>query len=233
MVIRMETKLHYFKMAKKINEMNHDLLLKKDEEAHLRGNLKSMSLISISKDKPELGFSTIKNEESVFRKLKELKEKNLGRSTPEKLLQSYIIKHALLSNHTLPFGKNIYFITSEIAVFNKDSKRIVNDILGFNENGQLCIIELKSDRHMTRLKQQVDNFANIVKDEEHIDFFYSLLELYGHKWDRKSIQKIVVWPKAKGTGKKFKDNTENDILEFEYDKDKLGDEYVLEIEEIN
>lgn len=229
----MENKLYYFKLAKKINDENHELLLTKNEEAHLRGNLKSMSLISISRDKPELGFSKITKEEAVFQKIEKLKSKDIPkRSTPEKSLQSYIIKHALLSDYVLPFGKNIKFVTSEIAIF-KDNKRIVNDVLGFDQDNKLCIIELKSDRHMTRLKEQVDAFANIVKDEDHIDFFYSLLELYGHKWDKKSIQKIIVWPSAKGNGKKFKDSQNNTIAEFEYDKDKFDTEYVLEIKEVD
>lgn len=226
-------RLYYFKMAKRINDENHDLFLKKNEEVHLRGNLKSMSLISINRDKPELGFSAITKEETVFQKLEKLKLKDIPqRSTPEKSLQSYIIKHALLSNYVLPFGKNIKFVTSEIAI-NKDNKRIVNDILGFDQDNQLCIIELKSDRHMTRLKEQVDSFECIVNDKEHIDFFYNLLGLYGHEWDKKSIQKIIVWPSAKGNGKKFKDSQNNTIIEFEYDKDKLDREYVLEIYEVN
>ncbi len=229
----MDDQLHYFKMAKRINDENHDLFLKENDEVHLRGNLKSMSLISINRDKPELGFSAITKEETVFQKMEKLKLKDIPqRSTPEKSLQSYIIKHALLSNYVLPFGKNIKFVTSEIAII-KDNKRIVNDILGFDQDNQLCIIELKSDRHMTRLKEQVDNFENVVKDEAYIEFFYSLLELYGHKWDKESIQKIIVWPSAKGNGKKFKDSHDNSIVEFEYDKDKLDREYVLEIYEVN
>ncbi|MEA2050201.1 MAG: hypothetical protein U9O56_05680 [Campylobacterota bacterium] len=118
-----------------------------------------MSLISISKNKPELGFSSIRTEKTILSKINDLKEKDKPkRATPEKVLQSWIIQNAIKNNYILPCGDEIKFITSEMAVYDENKKRIVNDILGFKD-GNLYVIELKSDRTMGRLIEQVENLT--------------------------------------------------------------------------
>lgn len=210
----MDEKLKYFKLAKELNDKYKDVFTKPEDEAHLRGNIKSMSLISLSKDRPELGFSNLKTEKTITDKLKKLKEIELGRATPEKVLQSWIIKNSIQNNHTLPFGNNIKFITSEMAIVN-DNKRIVNDILGFC-NGSLYVIELKSDRAMNRLIEQVNNFEKVITSD--INLFDDLCKIHGCKWDKKTIIKVIVWPYSKNGKKSSKILLDKEIIEYGYEE---------------
>jgi len=209
----MDSKLKFFKIAKELNKKYKQLL--EDNEAHIRGNLNSMSLISLNKETPELGFSGIKTEQTIIKKIEQLKNKKLGRPTPEKSLQAWIIKKSLENNYILPFGNNLKFITSEMALFRQsDNKRIVNDILAFDD-GVLYIIELKSDRNMKRLKEQVDNFEQIIK--ENISLFSELCLLNNLQWDEKSIKKVIVWPFSKNARYTFKE-VDDKVVEYGYIK---------------
>ena len=72
-------------------------------------------------------------------------------------------------------------------------KKIVNDILGIDENGSLCIIELKSNRD-NKVKEQTINFEKVVLTK--IDFFKELVSAISEiEWNGE-IRKIAVWPKA-------------------------------------
>lgn len=217
----METK--YFSLAYELNEGYKQLLLK--NEAHYRASLNSFSLISVSQEKPELGIPCKKNKyklaekfsESVSSDLSEIKNKpNSTLSKPEKKLQAWIINNAIQNNYKLPFDNDIKFITSELAIPNKEGKKIVTDILGYSESKkQLCVIELKSDRLLKRLIEQVNNFENVIK--ENPEFFKKLLLIHGYSNTEnisRSILKIVVWPHEKTSPKK--ELKDLDILEFTY-----------------
>lgn len=56
----MEEKLRYFRIAKELNDKYAHSL--QENDLHCRGNLNSISLISVNKDTPERGFSSIKDE---------------------------------------------------------------------------------------------------------------------------------------------------------------------------
>lgn len=215
-----QDELKFFKMAKDLNEKHAKLFSKEKEEVHVRGNLKSMSLISLSEDTPELGFSSIKTEKTILNKLKnEFKNLELGKLTPEKELQAWIIKKAISNKHILPFGGNIKFITSEMAIKNNDGKRIVNDILGFHEEHGIFVIELKSDRAMTRLIEQVNSFEKII--ENNTELFNDLLKIHDcSTWDKKSITKVIVWPHSENGQKSSKYLSSKDvgIIEYGYKK---------------
>ena len=216
--------LDYFRLAKKINDVNIETL--RDRNIHCRGNIKSMSLISISSKKPETGFSAIKSEQGMINKIEKWEDiKEPGRCTPEKSLQAWIIKNAMENkSHYLPFGDNLKFVTSEMAlpnenkeILNKDKKRIVNDILAYNEKGGLFIIELKSDRTLTKLIEQVSDFEEVVINKSNL--FAELLEIHDCKnWDKKSIKKIIVWPYSSRGSKSTEKLTTENIIEYGYDK---------------
>lgn len=210
---RMAKILKYFKLAKEINDKNKELFI--TNEAHCRGSINSISLISLNKNRPELGFSGLKTDKTIDVKLKELKNKKLGRATPEKVLQSWIIKNAIKNNYILPFGDKIKFITSEMAVYDENKKRIVNDILGFKD-GSLYVIELKSDRAMSRLIEQVYSFKDIIK--KNINLFDDLCKLYDHTWNRESIIKVIVWPFNKNGLKSSEELDKLNIIEYGYEK---------------
>jgi len=220
-----EVNLEYFEKAVKWNQKYYQEL--KDKKFHCRGNLKSVSLISLHKDTPEKGFSSIKSENILKNRLARVDEiKKPERATGEKLLQARIIDEALYkNNHYLPFGNKIKFVTSELALQNSENK-IVNDILGFSDDGELYIIELKSLRSKTELENQVNNFENFVLSN--IELFYNILNIYGCKWDKNinKIKKVVVWNKLNN-----KKVFSKDIIEFVYDKELLeSDKSILKID---
>jgi hypothetical protein len=114
-----------------------------------------------------------------------------------------------------------------LALQNGDGK-IVNDILGFSDNGELYIIELKSLRHKKELENQVDNFKKFI--ENNIELFYKILIIHGFEWDRdiEKIQKAIVWNKLHNQ-KVFGE----EIIEFVYDKTLLeSDKNILKIEQL-
>lgn len=221
--------LKYFQMAKELNEKYYERL--KNKNLHCRGSLNSISLISLDSKTPERGVSNIKKEEKFLEILNKIESNSLvieepARNTPEKLLQATIISKAIYKNdHYLPFGEKIRFITSEFASKNEESK-VVNDILGFSDNGVLYVIELKSSRFKTELENQVNIFGAFI--EENPELFSDLLKMYGIEWDKKTIAKAIVWPKASSSSKKVFDNK---IEEYVYNKDLLEKEHRLVIEE--
>ena len=67
-----EVNLEYFEKAVKWNQKYYQEL--KDKKFHCRGNLKSVSLISLNKETPEKGFSKIKNENILKNRLARVDE---------------------------------------------------------------------------------------------------------------------------------------------------------------
>lgn len=230
----MEKELKYFKLVKELNDKFHDLLI--ENKVHYRANINSFSLISVSKEKPELGtkckISLYKSEEnwekSVLNDIEIIKSIPIPPSTlskPEKELQAHIINLALNNNYELAFDKDIHFISSEIAIKNNAGKKIVTDILGYNKKTQeLCVIELKYDRQEKRLIEQVNNFESIINEKP--EFFSHLLNIHGFTHSNSvplAISKIVVWPYNK-TSPKVKLKMEN-IIEVTFTPDYLFEKY--------
>ena len=206
----MKKELKYFSLAHKLNENHKKLLM--ENKVHFRANINSLSLISLSEEKPELGtkcsfkkYNSANDIQTLITDINIIKNKSIPkRLTPEKKLQSYIINYALNNNHELPFDKNIKFISSEIAIYNEaKKKKIVTDRLGYNEiMNQLCIIELKYDRQEKRLIEQVNNFENVIDEEP--EFFSQLLSIHGFEntiSTQPTIAKFVVWPHEKTSPK--------------------------------
>jgi hypothetical protein len=202
--------LKYFDLANTLNKEYKQLLI--DNEVHFRASINSISMISISKDKPELGIkcNATKYKSSADLKkviVEDIKEVNSiskpQRPTPEKELQSWIINYALNNNRSLPFDTDIKFITSELAILSKSGKKTITDILGYNKiNRQLYVIEIKSDRLLKRLIQQVSDFENVIL--ENPQFFSQLLSIHGFTTPpdiSKNTKKVIVWPYERTTPK--------------------------------
>ena len=194
--------LEYFKLAQCLNEKFKSILL--NENVHFRPSPGSISLISVSPETPELGVNcnAIKNAskeelpDCIGHYIGKIQEKKKpGRVTPEKELQAWLINSALRNNYSLPFDPEIRFITSELAIVNKDKIKVVTDILGYCEKtNQLCVIELKSDRLLKRLIDQVSNFEKVISDNQ--EFFTDLLSIHGFASKMGysvNIRKIVIW----------------------------------------
>jgi hypothetical protein len=222
----MTEELKYFSLAHELNEKFKTLLVK--NKVHFRPSLNSLSLISISEEKPELGIKCSFTKYNSANNIQELIEADTEkiniktepqRPTPEKYLQALIISYALNNNYELPFDKNIKFISSEIAIKNNAGIKIVTDILGYNETtNKLCVIELKYDRQEKRLIEQVNNFENVINEKP--EFFSQLLSIHGFKNTSRiplTTAKLVVWPHEK-TSPKIKLKTEN-IVEITFHPD--------------
>ncbi|NEW78060.1 MAG: hypothetical protein GZ086_01260 [Gelidibacter sp.] len=187
----MTEELKYFKFAKELNDKHHNFLLEK--QLHFRGNFKSISIVSVSQLSPERGKSGLTSKEQAERYLNINEQKKLtetGRKTEEKNLQAFIINHSLNNNGILPFG-NFTFITSEMAVQLADGKRIVNDILAIDENGNLAIIELKSLRN-NKVKQQAIAFEEMVIVPKSALIKELVKIITGKTWNG-DTRKIAVW----------------------------------------
>lgn len=189
-----EDKLKYFRIAKELNKKYHEYIVSK--ELHFRGNINSFSLVSVSMEFSETGKSGLKTKESGEKILKSIILKKPERPTPEKNLQAWIIKFALMNNLRLPFG-NYTLITSELAFPTDDRKKgYVNDILALDDENTLVIIELKSIRTNQVKKQAIEFEEKIVNKNK--DFFFNLVSLIlDKKWNGKT-RKISVWPKTSG-----------------------------------
>jgi len=218
-------KTENFKLAYQLNEKYKETLLKGN--VHFRPSLNSLSLISISEDRPELGvkcsLSKFKASNDIEALIKEslikINLKSISENKPEKKLQAWIINNALIHQHQLPFNHDIKFITSELAI-KIGKNKVVTDILGYNlATNQLCVIELKSDRLLKRLIVQVNSFEIIIN--ENPEFFSELLAIHGYQWQNElpnSICKIVVWPLRENISLK-KELKANNIIEYTYQED--------------
>jgi hypothetical protein len=204
-----EENLKYFKLAKELNEKFHNELLEK--EAHFRGNINSFSLISLSRETPEKGVSVTK--ENAEEKLLRFKPEPPKRETPEKSLQSWIILNAIRNNHILPFGDNLTFITSELAI-QLENKKVVNDILAIDKDNNLVVIELKSIR-VNQVKEQALEFKQIILSDEYKIFFKQLTELMTCKVWNGEIRCMIVWPKTSGKPQKPQEKYK-EIEEYQY-----------------
>ncbi len=188
--------LQFFKLAIELEEEFKWELIKND--VHFRPNLNSLSLISVNSIRPELGVQCKKHQEWTIDILHNYIKKILSkpvpqRSTPEKSLQAWIIKESQRNENNLPFDSSLKFIASELAIPNKNGKKIVSDILYYDTlSGQLVIVELKSDRHLKRLIEQVNNFEKIIHDN--FRFFKELVRLNGYDNLERTLQKTIIWP---------------------------------------
>lgn len=198
--------LDHFRLVHKLNLMFNSELIQ--HQAHFRASLNSISLISLNPETPELGinckpskYSTFAQVQLVFQEdIERLKRKEKPkRLTPEKKLQSWMIQEAINNSERLPFNQDVKFITSELAINNRLGKKVVTDVIGYQEStGQLWIIELKSERLRKRLIEQVNNFEEVVLENPR--FFSELLNIYGYSnvyLTRETIVKAVVWPDKK------------------------------------
>lgn len=212
-------KLKYIRIAHELNQKLSETLL--EEEFHFRGNLNSFSLISLSKSSPEIGFSGLKTEAAGLKQYNEIIKPNFKltkeRDTREKELQAWIILNALKNGNQLFFDNNIKFLTSELALTTVDpQKRVVNDILGLDNDNTLVVIELKSVREKKRLEEQIHEFNQVIAQDK---TFFSDLVLYltEKKWNGK-VKNIIVWPDAPTVSKK---NWLHDIIEITYQEVKV------------
>ncbi len=173
-----------------------------DDRVHLRPGSSGVKKVSLDPDRPQLGADG---------------EGGPDRPTPEKELQSYLIREAYgngrkmtslsESSQRTDAPVELTFVTDEIfvpAVPVKESKREIGcDLLAFRDTdkGRIpVLLELKSERALKKLIEQV-KYSSII--DEHPDHFAKLYStLLG---EGKTVpfagpcEKWVVWPARPGT----------------------------------
>jgi len=173
------------------------------KELWLRPAVGGISAISCHGKTPQLGVRLSTRDPE--RQIKEKRLSRPARPTPEKELQSWLIRNARKSGGRLTLlgdflGGQYWFVSDEIAVKTK-SRKIVADLLlvKIDAEGQACLVnaELKSGRVMETFKQVI-RFRAVL---EHPDLqsiwrrFAEIMTGETFKWQQSlETRGIVVWP---------------------------------------
>ena len=201
--------------ARKIRGSLQPLLDAHGDRVHFRPSSTGIAMVGLIHGRPQRGKSGITNVDrlvSDFESIygKHCRDIDQGRPTGEKALQSFLIRESykngrriepinLASRHTNA-PVELVLVTDEIPLPLGDGK-IVCDVLALRrDSGRSTpvLLELKDDRMLTRLVEQVEGYSAIV--DEHADLF---AEFYGAllgeevRFDGRT-EKWIVWPSAGG-----------------------------------
>jgi len=201
--------------ANKIREELQPILDSHPGRVHFGPSASGVAMIGLHPDRPQRGRSGFRNLRRVRENFDKLYDKHCvkcehGRSTPEKALQSFLIREAYLNGRrmrSINAASNgtddpveLIFAMDEIPVLRKAKPRMVCDLLALR---QICgdeyrpvLLELKSDRDMKRLVEQVEGYTSVV--DRHGDLFGEIFSALLGKRIRLigSCEKWIVWPLA-------------------------------------
>jgi hypothetical protein len=179
---------------------------------HFRPSSGGVAMVGLHPERPQRGKSQYRNLARLRTQFAEEYAKHCvdvaqGRPTPEKRLQSFLISDAYRHGRSMAALNHassrtddpveLAFVTDELALPAGEGK-IVCDILAMRQcdDGRCVpvVMELKSERQMTRLVEQVDTYARLI--HEHLDL---VTELYGILLGRPMRlegppEKWIVWP---------------------------------------
>jgi hypothetical protein len=205
--------------AQKIRTTLGSLLDAHGERVHFRPTSNGVTMVGLLHDRPQRGLGGIKDLDRItsdfFEALfhEHCEAVPQGRGTDEKQLQSFLIREAYEhGRHMEPLNAadrvagqafDLVFVTDEIPVPG-DDQRIVCDILALrrDEAGRHVpvVVELKSERALTRLLEQVEGYAHLV--DLHAGLFARLFTaLLGEPVSFGGpCEKMIVWPSLPGGG---------------------------------
>ena len=179
----------------------------KIQDVHFRPTSDGITIVSLNPESPQLGVPC-KDIEHIAENLKQLaKISQPGRSTPEKKLQSFLIRDAYNHGGKMACLKEsrktdptveLIFVTDEIFLPVGESKRGRGcDLLAVrntNAGPVPVLLELKSERKKKELVEQVETYSRLVN--EHADRFGKLYsELLGRSIKFAGpCEKWIVWP---------------------------------------
>jgi len=179
---------------------------------HFRPCSTGVAMVGLLPDRPQRGKSRFTNLRRLAAEFEPLFAKHClageqDRSTPEKALQSFLIREAYMHGRLLvPLNAasvetaarvELWFVTDEIAMPVEGGGKTVCDILALRRDGGRStpiLLELKNTRQLIRLTKQVQSYAKIM--DAHAELF---AELYGAllgtpiKFDGPT-EKWIVWP---------------------------------------
>jgi hypothetical protein len=183
------------------------------DRVHFRPSSGGVAMVGLLPEKPQRGKSGIHDLTGLVTNFEELfavrcKDIPQGRVTGEKALQSWLIRDGNTHDRRLDSINaasartdcpvELVFVTDEISLPVEGGK-IVCDILALRKDGGRStpvLLELKDDRLLTRLIEQVEGYARLIDD--HADLFEELFgALLGEKvkFDAPT-EKWIVWPSA-------------------------------------
>jgi hypothetical protein len=199
--------------ARKIRASLQPLVDAHGERVHFRPSSSGVAMIGLLHDRPQRGKSGIRNLERLARDFERLfgvhcRDVDHGRPTGEKALQSFLIREAYRNNRRLMSVNtastktddpvDLTFVTDEIPLPG-DERNMACDVLALRRDGRRCtpvLLELKDDRMLTRLVEQVEGYAELI--DVHADLFGSLFgALLGEevRFDGPA-ERWIVWPAA-------------------------------------
>jgi len=226
--------------AERIHEKLGNLQQANGHQVHFRPSATGVAMVGLTPDKPQRGKSGIQNLETLAAGFEGKFKTHCidpvqGRDTPEKALQSFLIRNALSNGRRMKAleaavgkGAALRFITDELSL--PDGKgKVVCDLLALRDDHTPVIIELKSSRDRDRLVFQLTSYARIVDGHpEEFSKLYSAV-LGGPVALRRAAEKWLVWPPpAKGDRGPGDDDIPDDIEVFVYRRAGPG-EYALKL----
>ena len=143
---------------------------------HFRPSSRGVAMVGLLPDRPQRGKSGLRDLQRVVRDFAALFEAHCvdvahGRPTPEKSLQSWMTAEAYRHDRRLkPLcvdGRDTLFVADELALPQAGGGRMVCDFLalrcGPDGYCRPAVIELKSARQLSRLVEQVRDYAACVE----------------------------------------------------------------------
>ena len=199
--------------AQRIRAELQPILEAHGDRVHFRPSSTGVAMVGLLPERPQRGKSGLRDLarvaadfEAVF--AAHCKDIDHGRVTGEKKLQSWLIRDAythdrkLDATNTASANTNapveLVFTSDEISL-PTDTGKIVCDILALRVDGGRTtpvLLELKDDRMLTRLVEQVENYSALIDD--HADLFTDLFGALlgqGVVFDGPT-EKWTVWPAA-------------------------------------
>lgn len=166
-------------------------------------------MVSLVAERPQVGESGFTNLDHVARHFEALYAEHcdqlvVGRDTPEKRLQSFLIRDAQARgrkmaaiNAACADGTELVFVTDEIALPLSGGAEMKCDVLAVRRDGGRCVpvlLELKSARDLKKLVAQATGYAALI--DAHAELF---AELYGALLGESvtfdgPTEKWIVWP---------------------------------------
>jgi hypothetical protein len=203
--------------ARKIRAELQPLLDAHGDRVHFRPSSTGVALVGLLPTRPQRGRSRIRNLQELAANFEaefatSCRDIDQGRATPEKALQSFLIRTAQChERRMLPLNDasratrtpvELHFVTDEIALPDGSGGRVVCDLLALRVDGNRMVpvaIELKSGREMARLVEQVGAYAASV--DEHAEPFAGLFAalLGTNVVFSGACERWIVWPSAGAT----------------------------------
>jgi hypothetical protein len=172
-----------------------------EQLVHLRPSARGIRLVDLNSTRPQLACGLIERQRSAHAVFGRLIARAPGaepaRATPEKRLQSWLLAEAYQNDGRLvSLSPDLMLVTDE-QKFPAEPKDFVCDLLAVDGTAPV-VIELKSERQMARLLQQVRTAAEVV--DAHRDRFAALFAaILGRAvlLDQ-PCEKWIVWPAVVG-----------------------------------